>query len=135
MDKQNEAEKQNTTSPGYCSPPKHTRFKPGQSGNTRGRPKGTLNMATVLERTLREKVIITDNGQRKTVTKLEAAIKQLTNKAASGELKAVQLLAALLRSAEERPVQASVTSSALDHDDEKVLLQILSRLEAAVKGD
>ena len=94
-------------SAGYCNPPEHTRFKTGQSGNPRGRPKGTLNMATVLERTLREKVVINENGKRKTITKLEAALKQLTNKAASGELKALQLLAALVRSAEERALQAA----------------------------
>ncbi len=33
---------------GYRKPPKHTRFKPGQSGNPRGRPKGTKNLKTDL---------------------------------------------------------------------------------------
>ena len=28
---------------GYGKPPKHTRFKPGQSGNSKGRPKGVRN--------------------------------------------------------------------------------------------
>lgn len=120
---------------GYCSPPKHTRFKKGQSGNPQGRPKGTLNMATVLERTLREKVVINENGRRKTVTKLKAALKQLSNKAASGELKALQLLAALVRSAEERAVQVPISKSALEEVDEKVFLGILNRLEATSKGD
>ncbi len=31
---------------GYCKPPKRTRFQPGQSGNPRGRPKGTKNLKT-----------------------------------------------------------------------------------------
>ena len=43
-----------STKVGYGNPPQHTRFKKGQSGNPRGRPKGTLNLATVLARTLRE---------------------------------------------------------------------------------
>ncbi len=123
------------TKVGYCSPPAHTRFKKGLSGNPQGRPKGTLNMATVLERTLREKVVINENGRRKTVTKLEAAIKQVTNKAASGELKALQLLAALVRSAEERGIKETVPNSALDEVDEQVVRGILNRLEAANKGD
>jgi hypothetical protein len=127
--------KPKTTRVGYCNPPAHTRFQTGQSGNPQGRPKGTLNMATVLERTLREEVVINENGKRKTVTKLEAAIKQLTNKAASGELKALQLLAALVRSAEERGIQAAVPDSALEEVDEKVVLGILKRLEATNKGD
>lgn len=135
MDDQSESEKPVTTKSGYCNPPEHTRFTKGQSGNPHGRPKGTLNMATVLERTLREKVVLNENGKRKTVTKLEAAIKQLTNKAASGELKALQLLAALVRSAEERGIKAAVPTTALDEVDEKVVLGILNRLEAANKGD
>lgn len=135
MDEQSKSENPKTSKVGYCNPPAHARFKKGQSGNPRGRPRGALNMATVLERTLREKVVINENGRRKTVTKLEAAIKQLTNKAASGELKALQLLAALVRSAEERGIKETVANSALDEVDEKVVLGILNRLEATNKGD
>ncbi len=135
MDEQSKPEKLKATKVGYCNPPQHTRFKTGQSGNPRGRPKGTLNMATVLERTLRENVVITEGGRRKTITKLEAAIKQLTNKAASGDLKALQLLAALVRSAEERAVQPPVPNSTLEEVDQKVLFGILKRLEATNKGD
>ena len=135
MDEQSKSEKPKTTGVGYCNPPAYARFKKGKSGNPQGRPKGTLNMATVLERALREKVVINEGGRRKTVTKLEAAIKQLTNKAASGELKALQLLAALVRSAEERGVKAAAPDSALDEIDERVVLGILKRLEATTKGD
>jgi hypothetical protein len=134
MDEQSKPEEPKTKPVGYGNPPKHTRFQKGQSGNPEGRPKGTLNLATVLERTLREKVVINENGKRKTITKLEAAVKQLTNKAASGELRALQLLTALVRSAEERAIQAGVPNSALDEVDEKVVLGILNRLGAANKG-
>jgi len=134
MDNQSKSEKPVATGVGYCNPPEHTRFKAGQSGNPRGRPKGTLNMATVLARTLREKVIISEHGRRKTISKLEAAIKQLTNKAASGELKALQLLAVLVRSAEERAIQTAAPTSSLDEVDEKVLFGILKRLESKANG-
>ena len=33
---------------GYCKPPKHTRFKPGQSGHPSGRPPGQLNFRTAV---------------------------------------------------------------------------------------
>jgi len=89
----------------------------------------------VLERALREKVVINENGRRKTVTKLEASIKQLTNKAASGELKALQLLAALVRSAEERVIKETTPNSTVGEFDEKVFLGILNRLEATNKED
>lgn len=84
---------------------------------------------------MRERVVINENGRRKTVTKLEAAFKQLTNKAASGDLKAVQLLAALLRSAEENSNQALAPSSTLEEVDEKVVAGILKRMETSQNGN
>ena len=108
MTDEKDLERPKTTKGGYRHPPEKSRFKTGQSGNPHGRPKGALNMATILERTLREPVTIVENGKRITVTKLEAALKQVVNQAASGKLKAVQLLATLVRSAE---VQAAEPNS------------------------
>jgi hypothetical protein len=106
---------------GFGKPPAVTRFKKGRSGNPKGRPKGTLNMATVLARTLREKVVINENGQRKIITKLEAAVKQLVNKAASGDLRALRHLADLVASAEERAAQAPAADTPMSEDDQKVV--------------
>jgi uncharacterized protein DUF5681 len=50
---------------GFGKPPRRTQFAKGKSGNPRGRPKGALNVATMLERILVEKVIITLNGRRR----------------------------------------------------------------------
>ena len=85
---------------GYGKPPKEHRFKKGQSGNPKGRPKGALNIATVIDRVLREQVVITENGERKTISKLEASVKQVVNKAASGDLRAFQQVPSLARYAE-----------------------------------
>src|SRR5580698_10326440 len=76
---------------GYGKPPGATRFKKGVSGNPKGRPKGSRNVAAVFAKTLREKVVINEHGQRKTISKLEAAVKQFVNKAASGDLRALQM--------------------------------------------
>jgi hypothetical protein len=107
MADENDLERPKTTKVGYRRPPEKSRFKAGQSGNPHGRPKGALNLATILEQTLREPIVIVENGRRKTVTKLEAAIKQVVDQATRGKLKAVQLLAALVRSAEERGNQGA----------------------------
>jgi len=50
---------------------------------------------------LQEPAVIVENAKRKTVTIPEAKITQVVNQAASGKLKALQLLATLVRSAKK----------------------------------
>jgi len=69
---------------GYGRPPLDTRFKRGQSGNPKGRPPGAKNLASLLNETLNEVVIIKEDGGRKRISKRKAAFKQLVNEAAKG---------------------------------------------------
>jgi hypothetical protein len=126
------ANDESTYEVGFGKPPKNRRFPKGVSGNPKGRPKGRRNLATVLEQTLQEKVIINENGARNTVTKLEAAMKQLVNKAASGDLVAMRLLTVLANVAEEEPVDS--TREDFVDADLKVVQNILARIERA-KGE
>jgi hypothetical protein len=112
---------------GYGSPPEATRFKKGVSGNPKGRPKGSLNVATVFTKTLREKVVINEHGERKIVTKLEAAFKQLVNKAASGDLRAFAQLVALAHHAEARQNIPGVQEPVLGDLDHEVIDGIMKR--------
>jgi hypothetical protein len=112
---------------GYGKPPETTRFKKGISGNPKGRPKGSLNVATVFVKTLREKVVINENGQRKAVTKLEAALKQVTNKAASGDQRSMRLLIELARDAETKMNAAGAQQPALSAADQEIIDDILKR--------
>lgn len=75
---------------GYRKPPRSTRFKPGESGNPKGRPKGAKNFATVIAQELDGRVPVTENGRRKKISKREAIAKQVINRAAGGDLKAAQ---------------------------------------------
>jgi len=112
---------------GYGAPPENTRFRKGVSGNPKGRPKGSLNVATAFLKALHEKVVVSENGHRKTVTKLEAALKQLVNKAASGELPALRQLLELARDAEARQNLPGVQNTFLNDLDHEVIQGILDR--------
>ncbi len=77
---------------GFGKPPRTSRFKPGESGNKKGRPKGSKNFATVISDELDDRVPISENGRRRKISKREVMIKQVVNKAAGGDLKAVQTI-------------------------------------------
>jgi hypothetical protein len=77
-------------------PPKHTRFAPGQCGNPKGRPKKQTDPDMALLNELNDLVLITENSRRKAIPKLEVIIKQLVNKAASGDLKSIKNVHGLL---------------------------------------
>jgi uncharacterized protein DUF5681 len=72
---------------GYGRPPEETRFKPGQSGNRKGRPKGSKNLTTLVTEELRRPVILKENGKTRRVSKAEAIVKQLVNKALGADAK------------------------------------------------
>jgi hypothetical protein len=112
---------------GYASPPAATRFKKGVSGNPKGRPKGSLNVATVFTKTLRERVVINEHGRRKSVTKLEAALKQLVNKAATGDLRAFAQLVELAHDAEAKQNMPGAQGPVLGDLDHEVMAGIMKR--------
>jgi len=62
---------------GYCRPPLHSRFKPGQSGNPSGRVKGSKNLKTLFHQILNEHIPLIDGTDSKKVTKAEALMRRL----------------------------------------------------------
>ena len=85
---------------GYKKPPQHTRFKPGQSGNTKGRPKKDKNVVDVILKELRSLVMVNVGNKSQKITKLEAIVKQHVNKAASGDPKSTAIVLDVLKPAE-----------------------------------
>ena len=79
---------------GYKRPPKHSRFKPGRSGNPRGRPRKTRSIEAMIKRELDQTVKITEGGRELRISKREAIIKQFVNRAIKGDAKPLQLMLA-----------------------------------------
>lgn len=77
---------------GYRKPPRHSRFKPGQSGNPKGRPKGSKNMSTIFREVLAEDVAVNHRGIETKITKREVIVRTQVDKACRGDQRSSELV-------------------------------------------
>jgi len=125
----------NDTNPvGYKKPPKHTQFKPGQSGNPKGRPKGTQNLATDLEEELSQKIIVTEGGKQQETTKQRAMLKSLFAKALKGETRAAGVLLNLIIGLEQSRT-TNADSDNTTEEDLKILELYRERILADLESE
>jgi hypothetical protein len=115
---------------GYRKPPKDTQFKPGQSGNPNGRPKGTKNLKTDLAEELQEHIALREGGARRTVSKQRAMLKRLMERALQGDTRAASLIINMVARFLDQ-TEDEVHSTPLAEAD----LAILEAYEARVKAD
>lgn len=94
---------------GYGKPPTHTRFKPGQSGNPKGRLKGSKNKHPGLQEERMKDIIleeayrgitVRDGDRNVTMPMVQAVIRSMAVNAAKGQHRAQRLFAQLLASVE-----------------------------------
>lgn len=74
---------------GYRRPPRHSQFKPGQSGNPKGRRKHIRNIANDIDEELREPITIRENGRERKISKQRAFVKSLVAAAIKGDVRAI----------------------------------------------
>ena len=115
---------------GYCKPPEETRFKPGRSGNPKGRPKGTKNLKADLIEELDERILVREGEKTKLVSKQRAAIKALVVQALRGNVRANALLVSMRMRFDDSGEAANNLTEALQEDE----LEILRAFEARVRG-
>jgi len=80
-----------------------TKYRPGQSGNPSGRPKGSKNKKNLPNRVKKaatEKVVVQEGGRKRKVAKLDVALTQMMNKAAQGDPSFMKMALAELKKAE-----------------------------------
>jgi Family of unknown function (DUF5681) len=81
---------------GYRRPPRATQFKKGESGNPRGRPKGSRNIGKVLLDVTGQKIAVTENGRTRRMPALEVMLRRLASDAIKNDQGALKLFFSLV---------------------------------------
>ena len=116
---------------GYGRPPTNTQFKPGQSGNPKGRPKGAKNEATILNGILNRRLEIREAGRARKISVLEAMLLKFTEDALKGNTKSAIFLLNRYRGFDGPKTEPGE----LDQDDRQILDDFAKRLQAQLKKE
>lgn len=115
---------------GYGCPPKHTRFKKGQSGNQKRHTKKKDDIYTLLLRVLNRKIRLKDEDRQMPIR--EALIRKLRSLALSGDRRAIDLQRRILDEAWDNQPD--------DFDPEAIRMHVLDAfrkmgVKVTYKGD
>jgi hypothetical protein len=115
---------------GYGKPPKHTRFRKGQSGNPRGRAKNTRNLKTELRSVLDETLSLSMAGREVKLSARKAMLLALRNKALKGDTRAIGLMVAMLERLLPETLMEEVKGT-VARDDLAIFAEAIDRHVAA----
>lgn len=110
---------------GYGKPPKHSRFKPGQSGNPKGRPKSAKGLNTIVRTTLTQKVAVRTSAGERRISRIEAVVQKTIELAMKGNPRALAEIIKLYGNA----VPDEPQSTGHDQRDEDLTATDLAILE------
>ena len=92
---------------GYGKPPKEHQFKPGVSGNPKGRPKKSRSQAALLQEILNKEITYVENKRKTKATVRKVLLLKVTDKASKGDLKALFRLLAMDAEYQARTAEAT----------------------------
>ena len=91
---------------GYRKPPKATRFRRGQSGKPRGRPRGSKSWKTVADEELSKRITVLEGGKPKQITWMRAVVKRAIKDAVmKGDVRMLKELGGLSEPPMPEPVE------------------------------
>jgi Family of unknown function (DUF5681) len=116
---------------GYGKPPRANQFKPGKSGNPKGRPAGARSEATILQDLVQRKIGLSERGKTRRITLLEGILRRIAEDSLKGNTKsAAFLLNRLYAITSNEPDE-----SCLSEDDQMVLQTYLKKIRSEKTDD
>ena len=109
---------------GYQRPPRATQFKPGQSGNPKGRPKAAKGLNSMAREVLTQKVPVRTSAGTKRITRIEAVFQKTIELAMKGNPRALSELLKIYSMA--------VPDAKVERDDGVGSLEELSAADLAI---
>lgn len=113
---------------GYGKPPDQNRFKKGESGNPKGRPKGAKNLKTDVMEEMREKIVIREGERSRKIPKQRAVIKTLVARTLKGDTRAANTLMNVLFRVVDPAYEATPAGPSLNAEERAVLETLKTRL-------
>ena len=113
---------------GYGRPPTHTRFKPGHSGNPKGRPRGAKNEDTILSEIMNRPIEIREGGRPRKISVLAAILLKFAENALRGDSRSATFLLnryGSVKGANEPPDS--------NQDDQEILAAFVKSVEDRLK--
>lgn len=120
---------------GYAKPPKHTQWKKGQSGNKSGKSKKAESLRARARKLAGEEIAVTLNGCQAVITRDEAMLRTISQKAIQGDIRAARFYSELIGTGEEYE-EGAVPCFKVTEDDLEVMkshaswLELISNAEA-----
>ncbi len=111
---------------GYGKPPVHSKFQPGQSGNPRGREKGSRNILTELHALLDKTLVVQVDGKKQRMPARRAIGLRLLDKTVKGDLRAMALFMQLIQRHEDQMPTAK-PNAPLPKEDLEVIHAFLAK--------
>ena len=111
---------------GYKKPPKSGQIQPGERRNPNGRPKGSKNFSTILQKLMEKPMTLTIDGNKLKVSGREAIAYRVFQKAVSGDAKCIDIL---------RSIDSEIELQAAQKKSEADKTKKLSKTDEAILAD
>ena len=114
---------------GYGRPPEKTQFRPGQSGNPKGRKRKPKSTQDQMKSILSKRITINEAGQSKRMTLQEVMLRSIANNAAKGDLRAANFVLNLINSDYAARTE-TLDKAMLSTEDQVLFEQMMGELKA-----
>lgn len=116
---------------GYGKPPKHGQFKPGKSGNPKGRPKAPPKLEDLIAGEAKRMIKIEVAGQPQELSQAHVVVKAVFQRAMKGDLQAAKIVLQLLQALPDAPeAEVEISPDAL-----QMLHELLAKSATGSVGD